>query len=183
MEKISQLEEKKKSVERLSSTATSCNTKPQTPAFTPTPSIRPRLLKSTIFNRLKDQQGGSKRPVLKTDVEKAKLATSNTTPKSVKSVPSGSVKTPSASPSLKVFRESKVNIAGKNATTSMKSAFDFESSSDEKQPGAKNLFKSPHKEKKPNGPITPRNSGKPQPSEARARPGTLVHLIMLIARL
>ena len=128
MEKSSQLEEKKKSVERLSSTATSCNTKPQTPAFTPTPSSRPRL------------------------------------------------KTPSASP-LKAFRESRANLAEKNATTSKKTAFDFESSSDEKQPGARDSFTTPRKEKKLSGPITPRNTGKPQPS---ARSGTSVCLIMLI---
>ena len=128
MEKSSQLEEKKKSVERLSSTATSCNTKPQTPAFTPTPSSRPRL------------------------------------------------KTPSASP-LKAFRESRANLAEKNATTSKKTAFDFESSSDEKQTGARDLFTTPRKEKKLSGPITPRNSGKPQPS---ARSGTSVCIITLI---
>ena len=128
MEKSRQLEEKKKSVERLSSTATSCNTKPQTPAFTPTPSSRPRL------------------------------------------------KTPSASP-LKAFRESRANLVEKNATTSKKTAFDFESSSDEKQPGARDSFTTPRKEKKLSGPITPRNSGKPQPS---ARSGTSVCLIMLI---
>ena len=119
-------------MERLS-TATSSN-KPQNPAFTPAPSSRPRLLTSSIFN--KNQQGGSKRPALKTDVEKVKLGTnnSNLTPKSTKSAPSGSARTPSASPSLKDFREKRANVAEKNATPE-KSVFDLGSSSDEKQAG------------------------------------------------
>ena len=176
-EKRRQLEEKKKKeMERLS-TATSSN-KPQNPAFTPAPSSRPRLLTSTIFN--KNQQGGSKRPALKTDVEKVKLGTSNSnlTPKSTKSAPSGSARTPSASPSLKDFREKRANVAEKNATPE-KSVFDLGSSSDEKQAGGgqlptsnRNLFTTPRKEKKLGIPITPRNSGKPQPLESRARTGT-----------
>ena len=86
-------------------------------------------------------------------------------------------KTPSVSSSLKGFRESRANLAEKNATTSKKTAFDFGSSSEEKQTGARDSFTTPRKEKKLSGPITPRNSGKPQPS---ARSGTSVCLIMLI---
>ena len=186
-EKRRQLEEKKKKeMERLS-TATSSN-KPQNPAFTPAPSSRPRLLTSSIFN--KNQQGGSKRPALKTDVEKVKLGTSNSnltpkstsnsnlTPKSTKSAPSRSAQTPSALPSLKDFREKRANVAEKNATPE-KSVFDLGSSSDEKQAGGgqlptsnRNSFTTPSKEKKLGVPITPRNSGKPQPLESRARSGT-----------
>ena len=176
-EKRRQLEEKKrKEMERLS-TATSSN-KPQNPAFTPAPSSRPKLLTSSIFN--KNQQGGSKRPALKTDVEKVKLGTSNSnlTPKSTKSAPSRSAQTPSASPSLKDFRENGAKFGEKNAT-SKKSVFDFGSSSDEKEAGGgqlptsnRNLFTTPRKEKKLGIPITPRNSGKPQPLESRARSGT-----------
>ena len=182
-EKKRQLEEeKKKEMERLS-TATSDN-KPQNPAFTPAPSSRPKLT-SSIF-KIKDQQSGSKRPALKTYVEKVKLGTSNInlTPKSTKSAPSGSARTPSASPSLKNFRENGAKFGEKNAT-SKKSVFDFGSSSDEKEAGGgqlptsnRNLFTTPRKEKKPGVPITPRNSGKPQPLESRARSGTAVCLLI-----
>merc|ERR1719341_3129574 len=177
-EKKRQLEEKKE-MERLS-TATSDN-KPQNPAFTPAPSSRPKLT-SSIF-KIKDQQSGSKRPALKTYVEKVKLGTSNInlTPKSTKSAPSGSARTPSASPSLKDFRENGAKFGEKNAT-SKKSVFDFGSSSDEKEAGGqlptsnRNLFTTPRKEKKPGVPITPRNSGKPQPLESRARSGPTLFL-------
>ena len=50
-EKRWQLEEKKKDLERLPTAA--CNNKFQSPAFTPAPSSRPRLLTSNIFNKSK----------------------------------------------------------------------------------------------------------------------------------
>jgi len=175
-EKKRQLEEKKKDLERLPTAA--CSNKSQNPAFTP--ASRPRLLNSTIFNKLKD---GSKRPALKTNAERVKLGTSssNMTPKSTKPAPSGSARPPSASPSLKDFRESRANFAEKNAT-SKKSVFDFGSSSDETQAGGgqlptsnKNPFTTPRKEKS-GVPTTPINSGKPQPLESQARSGPTLFL-------
>ena len=172
-EKRWQLEEKKKDLERLPTAA--CNNKFQSPAFTPAPSSRPRLLTSNIFNK-------SKRPALKTDVEKVKLGTSNSnlSVKSTKSAPSGSAQSPSASPSLKHFRESRALLAEKKAT-SRKTVFDLGSSSDELQAGGGQLptsnrdsFSTPCKEKKLDIPITPRNSGKPQPLESRARSGATI---------
>merc|ERR1712192_329598 len=68
-----QLEEKKKVLER----ATIASSKTLTPASTPAPSQRLKLFTSSIFNKFKDQQGRSRRPALKTDVEKAKLGTSS----------------------------------------------------------------------------------------------------------
>ena len=173
IEDIEELEEKKKDLESLPTAA--CSNKSQNPAFTPASSSRPRLLNSTIFNKLKD---GSKRPALTTNIEKVKLGTSssNMTPKSTKSAPSGSARPPSASPSLKDFRESRANFAEKNAT-SKKSVFDFGSSSDETQAGGRQLptsnrnpFTTPRKEKT-GVPTTPINSGKPHPLESQARPG------------
>ena len=172
-EKRWQLEEKKKDLERLPTAA--YNDKFQNPAFTPAPSSRPRLLTSNIFNK-------SKRPALKTDVEKVKLGTSssNLMVKSIKSAPSGSARPPSASPNLKDFRESRALFAEKKAT-SRKTVFDLGSSSDELQAGGGQLptsnrdsFSTPCKEKKLDIPITPRNSGKPQPLESRARSGSTI---------
>merc|ERR1719234_2577836 len=109
-EKRQQLQEKKKILERV----TTASSKTPNPASTPAPSSRPKL--SSIFNKSKDQLGGSRRPALKTDVGKVKLGTSNSnlTPKSTKSAPSGLARTPSKSPSLRDFRESRTSFVEKN---------------------------------------------------------------------
>ena len=175
-EKRQQLEEKKKVLEKV----TTASSKPQNPASTPAPSSRPKFFTSSIFNKAKDQQGVSRRPALKTDVEKVKLGTSssNLTPKSTKSAPSGLARTPSKSPSLRDFRESRMSFGEKNKTPT-RSAFDFGSSSDEKQAdgsqvptSSRDSFKTPLKERKPGVPLTPHSSGKPQLLESRTRPGT-----------
>ena len=177
-EKGRQLEEKKKIQERLSTTSST----PQNPASTPAPSSRPRFLTSSIFNKAKGQQVGSKRPALKTDVENLKLqrSSSNLTPKSNKSAPAGLAPQSSASPSLQGFREARASI-GEKMVTSKKSPFDLESSSDEKQAGGGQLptssrdsFKTPRQEKKLDVPATPLNSGRLQPMESRARSGTII---------
>merc|ERR1712181_165091 len=175
-EKRQQLEEKKRVLGRV----TTASSKTQNPASTPAPSSRPKL--SSIFNKAKDQLGGSKRPALKTDVGKAKLeiSSSNLTPKSTKSAPSGLARTPSKSPSLRDFRESRTSV-GDKIKTPKKSVFDFGSSSDEKQADGcqvpispRDPFKTPGKDKKPSVPLTPSNYGigKLQPLDtSRARPG------------
>jgi len=179
-EKRQQLEEKKKVLERV----TTASTKTQIPASTPAPGPRPKFFTSSIFNKAKDQQGVSRRPALKTDVEKVKLGTSssNLTPKSTKSAPSGLARTPSKSPSLRDFRESRMSFGEKNKTPT-RSAFDFGSSSDEKQAdgsqvptSSRDSFKTPLKERKPGVPLTPTNSGKPQLLESRTRPGPKLFL-------
>ena len=179
-EKRQQLEEKKKVLEKV----TAACSKPQNPASTPAPSSRPKLLTSSIFNKAKDQQGGSRRPALKTDVEKVKLGTSsgNMTPKSTKSAPSGLTRATSKSPSLRDFRESRTSFSEMNKTPK-KSAFDFGSSSDEKHAdgcqvptSSRDSFKTPCKDKKPGVPLTPSNSGKLQPLDSRARPGRMICL-------
>ena len=177
-EKRQQIEEKKKVLEKV----TTASSKPQNPASTPAPSSRPKLLTSSIFNKAKDQQGGSRRPALKTDVEKVKLGSRNMTPKSTKSAPSGLTRETSKSPSLRDFRESRTSFSEMNKTPK-KSAFDFGSSSDEKQAdgsqvptSSRNSFKTPCKDKKPGVPLTPSNSGKLQPLDSRARPGRMICL-------
>merc|ERR1712192_20839 len=92
-------------------------------------------------------------------------SSSNLTPKSTKSAPSGLARTPLKSPSLKDFRESRTSIGDKNKTPK-KSAFDVGSSSDEKQAdgcqgptSSRDLFKTPCKNRKPGVPLTPSNYG------------------------
>jgi len=110
----------------------------------------------------------------KKDLERLSTATSSNKPQNPAFTPAPSSRPKLlTSPSLKDFRENRVNFVEKN-TTSKKSVFDFGSSSDEKQAGGssnRNSFTTPRKEKKLGVPITPRNSGKPQPLESRARPG------------
>ena len=174
MEKKQLLEERKKVLERDQT----ANSKSKTPVSTPAPSSKPKLLSSHIFNKPKDQQSVSRRPALKTDVEKVKLGSSrsNLTPNSTKSAPSGLVRKPVASPSLKDFRKSRTSFGEKDIA---KNSFSLESSSsDEKQTGGSKLPKqsrvTPRKEKKKLGvPHTPTNTGKLQPMlESKARSGT-----------
>ena len=176
MEKKQLLEERKKVLERDQT----ANSKSKTPVSTPAPSSKPKLLSTPIFNKPKDQQSVSRRPALKTDVEKVKLGSSrsNLTPNSTKSAPSGSVRKPVASPSLSDFRKSRTSFLEKDIA---KDRYTLESSSsDEKQTGGSKLPKSsrdsvtPRKEKKKLGvPHTPTNTGKLQPMlESKARSGT-----------
>ena len=174
MEKKQLLEERKKVLER----DPTANSKSKTPVSTPAPSSKPKLLSSHIFNKPKDQQSVSRRPALKTDVEKVKLGSSrsNLTPNSTKSAPSGSVRKPFPSPRLKDFRESRTSFGEKDIAIN---SYTLESSSsDEKQTGGSKLPKqsrvTPRKEKKKLGvPHTPTNTGKLQPMlESKARSGT-----------
>ena len=179
MEKKQLLEERKKVLER----DPTANSKSKTPVSTPAPSSKPKLLSSHIFNKPKDQQSVSRRPALKTDVEKVKLGSSrsNLTPNSTKSAPSGSVRKPFPSPRLKDFRESRTSFGEKDIAIN---SYTLESSSsDEKQTGGSKLPKpsrvtprkvTPRKEKKKLGvPHTPTNTAKLQPMlESKARSGT-----------
>ena len=176
MEKKQLLEERKKVLER----DPTANSKSKTPVSTPAPSSKPKLLSTPIFNKPKDQQSVSRRPALKTDVEKVKRGSSrsNLTPNSTKSAPSGSVRKPVASPSLKDFRKSRTSFGEKDIA---KNSFSLESSSsDEKQTGGSKPPKpsrdsvTPRKEKKKLGvPHTPTNTAKLQPMlESKARSGT-----------
>ena len=176
MEKKQLLEERKKVLERDQT----ANSKSKTPVSTPAPSSKPKLLSSHIFNKPKDQPSVSRRPALKTDVEKVKLVSSrsNLTPNSTKSAPSGSVRKPFSSPRLKDFRESRTSFGEKDIAIN---SYTLESSSsDEKQTGGSKPPKpsrdsvTPRKEKKKLGvPHTPTNTAKLQPMlESKARSGT-----------